>query len=96
MSLELRSPSYSPLQHLGAPVEDSGQLLAFYDAGFVSNLHVQQGQPRHATLQSVGVGARYSIGRYLDLRFDYGWQLVKAPGATSTGNLATVSVTISY
>lgn len=29
-------------------------------------------------------------------RFDYGWQLVKAPGATSIGNLATVSVTISY
>jgi hemolysin activation/secretion protein len=96
LSLELHSPSYSPLAHLGLPVADSGHLLAFYDAGFVSDLHVQQGQPRHATLQSVGIGARYSIDRYLDLRFDYGWQLTKAPGATSTGNLASVSVTLSY
>ncbi len=96
LSLELRSPSYGPLAHLEVPVLDSGQLLAFYDAGFVSNLHLQTGQARHATLQSVGVGARYSIDRYLDLRFDYGWQLTKAPGAKSTGNLATVSVTIGY
>jgi hypothetical protein len=36
------------------------------------------------------------IGRYLDLRFDYGWQLTKAPGATHTGNLADLSVTLAY
>ena len=96
VSGELRSPSYNPLQRLGVPVKDSGQLLVFYDAGFVSNLHTQQSQPRHATLQSAGVGARYSIDRYLDVRCDYGWQLTKAPGATSTGSLASVSVSLSY
>ena len=94
-SLELRSPSYGPLQKLGI-ADDTGQLLAFYDAGFVSDLHQQTGQAKSASLQSVGFGARYGIGRYLDLRFDYGWQLTKPPGATHTGNLADISVTFAY
>jgi hemolysin activation/secretion protein len=95
-SLELRSPSYSPLQALGAGVEDSGQLLAFFDSGFVSYLHDQTNLPRHATLESVGFGMRYGIGRYLDVSFDYGWQLKAAPGNARTGNLANVSVTLAY
>ena len=96
-SLELRSPSYHPLQQLlGAQVEDSGQFLAFYDAGLVSDLHAQTGQAKSASLQSVGFGARYGIGRYLDVRFDYGWQLTKPPGAKALGNLADISVTLAY
>ena len=95
-SLELRSPSYSPLMALGAGVEDSGQLLAFFDSGFVSYLHDQTNLPRHATLESVGFGVRYGIGRYLDVSFDYGWQLKAAPGNAHTGNLANVSVTLAY
>ncbi|MCP5410552.1 MAG: BamA/TamA family outer membrane protein [Alphaproteobacteria bacterium] len=93
-SVELRSPSFSPLGQLGASVEDSGQVLVFYDAGFVSNRYAQTGQARHATLQSVGFGVRYGIGQYLDARFDYGWQLSRAYGATKLGNLATVSITV--
>ena len=96
LSAELRSPGYSLLSRLGVPVADSGQLLAFYDAGYVSYLHDQSGEPRSVTLQSVGVGARYSVDRYLDVSFDYGWQLTKAPGATSRGGLGSISVTLSY
>jgi len=95
-SLELRSPSYSPLKELGIAADDAGQLLAFYDTGFVSDLHQQTGQAKSASLQSVGFGARFGIGRYLDLRFDYGWQLTNAPGATHTGNLADISITLAY
>jgi len=95
-SFEVRSPSYSPLQKLGAAVDDTGQLLAFYDTGFVSDLHQQTGQGKSASLQSAGFGARYGIDRYLDLSFDYGWQLSRAPGATHRGNLANVSVTFAY
>ncbi len=95
-SVELHSPTYNPLQRLGLPVDDTGQLLAFYDAGFVSDLNAQTGQPKSASLQSLGFGARYSAGRYLDVRFDYGWQLSRAPGATHLGNLANVSVTLAY
>ncbi len=92
-SLELRSPSYSPLMKYGS---NSGQLLAFFNSGFVTDRHLQTNLPKSASLESAGIGARYGIGRYLDLRFDYGWQLTKAPGATHTGNLADVSVTLAY
>lgn len=94
-SVELRSPPFSPLQKvLGLP--DQGQLLAFWDYGLVGFLNTQTGLPRQAEVQSLGIGARYGIGRYLDLRFDYGWQLTRAPGAAQIGNLANVSVTLSH
>jgi len=96
-SLELRSPSYHPLQQLlGTKLQDSGQFLVFYDAGFVSDLHAQTGQAKSAALQSIGFGARYGIGRYLDLSFDYGWQLSRAPSVTKLENLADVSITLAY
>lgn len=94
-SVELRSPPFSPLQKvLGLP--DQGQLLAFWDYGLVGFQNTQTGLPRQAEVQSLGIGARYGIGRYLDLRFDYGWQLTRAPGAAQIGNLANVSVTLSH
>jgi hemolysin activation/secretion protein len=96
-SFELRSPPLSPLRHL-IGVEDQGQLLAFFDYGNVSYKNVQSASaPRTTELQSTGVGLRYGIGRYLDVRFDYGWQLKRLPAAgTHLGNLATVSVTLGY
>ena len=95
-SLELRSPTYSPLKQLDIGIEDNGQLLVFYDSGFIAYLHDQTGVAKSASLQSVGFGARYSIGRYFDVKFDYGWQLAKAPSASSMGHLATLSVTLAY
>jgi hemolysin activation/secretion protein len=95
-SFELRSPPLSPLRHLiGA--DDQGQLLAFFDYGAVSYKYVQStSAPRTTELQSAGAGVRYGVGRYLDVRFDYGWQLKRLPGAPHLGNLATLSVTLGY
>ncbi len=95
-SFELRSPSFGVLSHVTDRAGDALQMLGFLDAGWVSYQHAQPFLPRSATLDSAGVGARYSIGRVIDARFDYGWQLEKAPGAKSLGNLATLSVTLSY
>lgn len=95
-SFELRSPSYNPLHRLNAEIEDSAQLLLFYDTGFVSHIHSQTGSAKSASLQSIGFGVNYDIGRYLDLRFDYGRQLTKVPGAPNLKKLANISVTLAY
>ena len=94
-SVELRSPIMTPLlDTLG--VRDQGQLLAFWDYGKVSYLYPQTNLPKSAKLQSAGFGMRYTIGRNVDLRMDYGWQLEKAPGATKLGHLANIAVTLAY
>lgn len=95
-SIELRSPTYHPLQESNAGVEDSAQFLVFYDAGFVADKVQQTALPKSASLQSAGFGVRYGISRYLDLRFDYGWQLTAPPGAAHAGNLADLSITVAY
>jgi hemolysin activation/secretion protein len=95
VSFELRSPSYSPLRKLGLGADDTGQLLVFYDSGFASDVHQQTGQAKSGSLQSVGFGLRYGIDRFVDVRFDYGWQLSRPPGATQVGNLADISVTLA-
>jgi hemolysin activation/secretion protein len=94
LSNELRTPSWSPLQEAGLGIEDSGQLLAFHDYGYVGFQNAQSNLARNSELQSVGVGLRYGIGHYLDVRMDYGWQLERLPGASKLGNLATISVTL--
>ncbi len=97
LSSELRSPALHLLGHFAdLGVDDQAQVLAFWDYGNVAYRNAQQNLSKSAELQSVGFGARYGIGRYLDARFDYGWQLERLPGAANLGNLATVSVTLSY
>jgi hemolysin activation/secretion protein len=96
-STELYSPPLSiGRTFFNGDFDDAGQILAFYDYGHVSDKHLQQSTPGNAELSSVGFGARYNVKRYLDVRFDYGWQLERLPGAPHLGNLATVSVTLSY
>ena len=62
----------------------------------MQDFHQQKGQAKYASLQSTGFGVRFGVGRFLDVHFDYGWQLAKAPGADKLGNLADVSVTFGY
>lgn len=96
VSFELRSPPYSPSHTFGWDLGEQGQVLAFYDAGIVQDFHQQKGEAKYAGLQSTGIGVRFGVGRFLDVHFDYGWQLAKAPGADKLGNLADVSVTFGY
>jgi hemolysin activation/secretion protein len=93
LSNEVRSPSWGPLHALDSDIADSGQALVFHDYGYVGFENDQTNLARHTELQSVGVGLRYGLGRYLDVRFDYGWQLQRLPGASKLGNLASISVT---
>ena len=96
-SFELRSPAYHPLRALGnTSLPDRLQGLLFIDTGYVAYRHAQQGQPCSTRLGSVGLGLRYALDRYLDLRFDYGWQLSAAPGAGGRDSLAHLSLTLSY
>lgn len=100
---ELRSPIF----HLfSAPatggLPDRFQLIGFIDLGHAASrtLQVDQ-QPLHATLSSAGIGFRYGVDRYLDVRFDYGWQLTRLdpiPGTNNPGppSRGHISVVLSY
>ena len=46
------------------------RLLAFHDVGGVTRNHALPGEEAHTRLASLGIGARYSLGRDAFLRFD--------------------------
>jgi hemolysin activation/secretion protein len=94
-SEELRSPPFSLLNWTFCKdADDSAQFLAFWDYGRLSDPHTQPKVPDHVALESVGGGLNYMIGRYVDLRFDYGWQLLELPGSKKLGQMADISFTI--
>ncbi|MDB6066613.1 MAG: peptide transporter [Pedosphaera sp.] len=51
------------------------QFLAFFDYGSLHTLDRVGGDPIDAALSSVGGGLRYTMGKHLVLRFDYGYEL---------------------
>jgi hemolysin activation/secretion protein len=100
LSAELRSPAFSLLgtsvsEMLDDSAADQAQLLAFWDYGQVRDKQANPSSPNGIHLSSIGVGARYSISRYLDLRLDYGHQIIPLPGA-NLGNAVHVSLTVGY
>jgi hemolysin activation/secretion protein len=97
LSNELRSPSYRLSPMLGlASVEDQLQLFTFYDIGHVDSRTFQAGQPQSKTLAGTGVGFRYSLDRYVDLKFDYAVALQPLATATSGSSRFDVALTIGY
>ena len=71
---ELRTPSIN----LGRPLpgkEAQLQLLAFLDYGVVRNKRLLVGEDPNVELFSTGLGARFSVGQNVTIRFDHGWQL---------------------
>jgi hemolysin activation/secretion protein len=96
-SQELRTPPFSLANGLLSDgVVDQAQLLAFWDYGSVRDAHYTAGTIPSTKLSSLGVGARYTVTRYVDLRIDYGFQQRRLPGASSLGQLLQASLTISY
>jgi hemolysin activation/secretion protein len=94
-SEELRSPPFGLLNWTCCKdTNDSAQFLAFWDYARLSDPHTQTKAPDHIALESVGAGLNYMIGRYVDLRFDYGWQLLDLPGSRKHGQMADVSLTL--
>jgi hemolysin activation/secretion protein len=73
---ELRFPSVT----LNHRIKDELQLLAFIDFGYLNNVDKDILSRNNATLLSIGPGIRYKVGTYVDIRFDYGFQLKSVYG----------------
>ncbi|MBW0003530.1 MAG: ShlB/FhaC/HecB family hemolysin secretion/activation protein [Hyphomicrobiales bacterium] len=77
VSNELRAPAFSitALTRGDNPWNDRIQFFVFHDIGRVWSLVPQPNEFASTTLASGGAGFHYTIDRYVDLRFDWGWQL---------------------
>ena len=93
VSNEIRSKTFHLLPDAYA---DGLQVFAFVDYGTVHDVTAPGTQRNGGTLASIGPGLRYSIGPYLDLRADAGFQLRSAPNSRSTSELADIALTLSY
>ena len=96
-SQELRTPPFSLARDwLPDGLVDQAQLLAFWDYGSVRDAQYTPGTIPSTKLSSLGVGARYTVTRYVDFRIDYGFQQRRLPGASSLGQLLQAALTLSY
>ena len=97
VSEELRSPAFSiSKQLLDADIGDQAQILTFWDYGSVHEKQLLDGLPSGHQIESVGLGLRYLVGRFVDFRLDYGWQLRKLTPTTARSELGHVSLTVGY
>lgn len=97
ISNELRSPSFSLLRGFApGDLTDQAQLLVFWDYASVREHQITPGNPSSFQLSGVGGGIRYTVSRFVDLRADYGHQMLKLPGATKLGQVLHVSMTVGY
>jgi hemolysin activation/secretion protein len=93
LNQEFRTPPFSPIQALDGPdLGDALQFDTFWDYAAVSQKSVAAGDPRGAHLESLGVGMRYALGDRLSVRMEYGWQLIRPPGADQLGSFANIVV----
>ena len=97
MNNELRAPPFSLLRIFGkAKLADQLQFLGFWDYGLAENKDPLSNEST-AHLQSVGGGLRYTVNRYLSVRFDYGIQLMDSgPTASNYGSRGHVGVIASF
>ena len=95
LSAELLTPGFTLYPQTGK-YRARGQIGAFVDYGMVSDPDRLVTAPARVTTNSVGLTASYGIGNYLSARFDYGFQLKRLPGATATGELGYLSVTLGF
>ncbi len=51
------------------------QGLVFFDYGSIHTVDRVATDPRDGALSSFGGGLRYTLSRYLSVRFDYGYEL---------------------
>jgi hemolysin activation/secretion protein len=74
----------------------SARIGAFADAGMVGNPDRLPGERRWQRTASAGIAARVELGRYVDLRADYGAQLRTQPGQRKRGSQGFVSLTVGF
>jgi hemolysin activation/secretion protein len=97
-SQELRLPAFSPLRAIGTNigVADQMQFGVFWDYASLSQSTPLPDLPRNVTLASVGFNVHYNLERYLDVEFELGSQLRRAPNAVDHGTLAAIVTTVSF
>lgn len=97
-SQELRLPAFN-LTHVfnhESDFTDKTQFGGFFD---FANLHQVTPIPdvkSPVKLASAGLLARYSMARSIDLQFDLGWRLLRAPTVPERGAYAQISLTGSF
>lgn len=100
-STELRLPPFS-LSQFFAPkfgtniANDPLQFLVFSDYGWTRNVDLLPGEDPNIYLWSVGPGFRYTLGKYVTAKLDYGWQLTDTGLRDPEASRGELSVTISY
>jgi len=98
VSQEILTPalSLSKLLNQRLPVEDLAQFGAFWDYGHVSQIEAVPDQVNSASLSSLGVDLHLTLDRYVDMRFDVGWQLRAAPGSDGRSTFTDIAITAGY
>jgi hemolysin activation/secretion protein len=94
VSQEVRAPAFG----FDGPwhVQDAAQLGVFWDYGHVAQVTPVPGAVNHADLASAGVDIHASLGRYVSLSFDIGWQLRAPPGMAKRGGFTDLSMLAGY
>jgi hemolysin activation/secretion protein len=78
-----------------SPAHDQLQFLGFVDYGWTRNNDLLGGAP-NTYLLSVGPGVRYTVGKYLSVKFDYGFQLTDPGLGDPAGSRGELAATLSY
>ena len=96
-SSEIRLPAFSPSAFLGQPrFPDLAQLGVFYDSGALKSPRLVSGGQAPVDLAGAGFFIHYSIDRYLDVDFNYGWQLRQVGSEPrGLGHYAAIAVVLS-
>ncbi len=101
VSNEIRTPAYS-ISSWFAPkfgtniAHDQLQFLGFVDYGWTRDINLLPGEDPNIYLLGVGPGLRYTIDRYVSVKFDYGFQLTDTGLGDPFGSRGSLAVTISY
>ena len=94
---EVRSPSFSLFRVVGLGERaDQMQFDAFWGYTALHNKSVTAGTPDPQRIESLGIGVRYAFDRYLSFRLEYGWQLLAAPGHSSSGSFGNFALTVAF
>jgi hemolysin activation/secretion protein len=98
VSQELRTPpvSLAHVLHLGTPVSDQQQFGVFWDYGHVSQVQSIPNAINTADLSSVGIDLHATVDRYIDIKFDLGWELRNVPGTDKRGAFGDIAVVVGF
>ena len=97
-SQELRLPAFDPSHplHRGSEFGGKTQFGVFFDYADLRQVRAIPNAANTVDLASVGFLARYSLSRSIDVQYDMGYRLRRAPTVPDLGAYGQVSVTGSF